>query len=68
MFERPQHIPIRFDLQAPSNPSHPFIAIELKNKKGASIEEVKDQIEAFTHDIEVIFRRPPYTKGKGEQK
>ena len=40
---------------------------ELNNKKGASIQEVKDQIKAFTHDIEVTSGSRHMRKGKGEQ-
>jgi hypothetical protein len=41
---------------------------ELDTKKGASIQEVKDQVKAFTHDIEVTSGSRHIRKEKGEQK
>jgi len=41
---------------------------ELNDKKGASIQEVKDQIKAFTHDIEDTSGSRYIRKEKGEQK
>ena len=41
---------------------------ELNNKRGASIQEVKDQIKAFTHDIEETSGSRHIRREKGEQK
>jgi hypothetical protein len=41
---------------------------ELNKKRGASIQEVKDQIKAFTHDIEETSGSRHIRKEKGEQK
>jgi hypothetical protein len=41
---------------------------ELNNKKGASIQEVRDQIKAFTHDIEVTSGSRLMRKEKDGQK
>lgn len=41
---------------------------ELNNKKGASIQEVKDHIKAYIHDIEVTSGNRHMRKEKGEQK
>ena len=41
---------------------------ELNNKKGASIQEVKDQIKLFTQDIEETSGSRHIRKEKGEQK
>jgi phosphoenolpyruvate carboxylase len=41
---------------------------ELNKKRGASIQEVKDQIKAFTHDIEETSGSLHVRKEKGEQK
>ncbi|HEX7773633.1 MAG TPA: hypothetical protein VF435_14535 [Pyrinomonadaceae bacterium] len=38
---------------------------ELNNKKDASIQEIKDQIKALSHDIEITSGSRPSTKGKG---
>ena len=40
---------------------------ELNNKKGAPIQEVKDQIKVFTHDIEETSGSRHIRKEKGEQ-
>ena len=41
---------------------------ELNNKKGASIQEVRDQIKVFTHDIEVTSGSRLMRKEKDGQK
>jgi hypothetical protein len=41
---------------------------ELNNKKGASIQEVKDQIKAFARDIEETSGSRHIRKEKGEEK
>ena len=41
---------------------------ELNNKKGASIQEIKDQIKALSHDIEITSGSRHIRKEKGEQK